>query len=110
MFSLNVFAGKKQSEWKYAGEGHGIRFFFKKNHNPKSGEKILLKVENTLSMPVTVSFRVRDTDWQHRFEFTVPPMDADSTHSHVLQKSLLVRYPFLDEVYVGSSERLITDL
>ncbi len=108
IFNLNTFAGDKISGWKYAGESHGIRFFFKKSHKPESGEKILLKVENTLSSTVGVYFRVRDTDWQHRFEITVPAMDADSTHSYALEESASVQFPFIDEIYVETSDNRIT--
>ena len=75
-----------------------------KNQNPESGEKILLKVENTLSSTMRVSFRVRDADWKHRYEFTVPAMAADSSHSYALEESDSVRFPFIDDIYVGTSD------
>jgi hypothetical protein len=92
-------AGSKKSGWKFAGEDRGVRFFFKTAG--KDGRRpIKLKIENTLPRPVDVSFRVRDTDWTHRFETELAPGSQDSSLVYLPRYGYQVRYPFIDQVFM----------
>lgn len=87
--------------WKFAGEDRGMRFHFRENQC-NEGKGILIRVENTLPRPVQLEFRVRDTDWAHRFKWTVPAMGIDSTFSFVPMDSAQVLYPYVDEVFTSN--------
>jgi hypothetical protein len=65
-------------KWKYAGEDHGIRFFFAAGEECREGP-LLLKFENMLSIPVTARFQVKDGDWMKSFEHPLAANQVDST-------------------------------
>lgn len=94
-----AFCGSAKDKWKYAGEDHGLRFYFQP---PKDGRKgpITLKVENTRPLSVGVTFRVRDTDWKCTFVSNLSPFEADSSLSFVPENGLPVLYPFIDRIFV----------
>lgn len=90
---------KALKKWKYAGEDHGIRFFYTEPRGAKNGS-ILLKLENTLDMPVGISFRVKDTEWNKAFEAQLAPGATDSSLTYRPEVGLGVRFPFIDRVFV----------
>jgi hypothetical protein len=96
-------ASKKPTKWKYAGEDHGIRFFFKAKNECKDGP-IVLKVENTLSLPVEVSFRVMDIDWNKEFASALAPNQIDSSTVFHPKEGSSVCHPFFDRIYLEQSQ------
>lgn len=101
-------AGKKTDSWKYAGEDHGIRFFFKTKNACQEGP-IALKLESTLSIPVEVSFRVMDIDWKKEFAHTLAPNETDSSVVYRPLDGYSACHPYFDRVYLentaGMAER-----
>lgn len=99
-------AANRKDNWKYAGEDHGIRFFYQTSKGRAAGPMVL-KLENTLEVPVEVSFRVMDTDWKQAFVKSLAPGESDSTLVYKMRDGESVRYPFIDRVYlekVGESQ------
>lgn len=92
-------AANRKDNWKYAGEDHGIRFYYQTAKGRSAGP-MMLKLENTLEMPVEVSFRVKDTDWNKGFVKSLAPGESDSTLVYKMQDGASVRYPFIDRVYL----------
>lgn len=92
-------AANRKDSWKYAGEDHGIRFFYQTSKGRAAGPMVL-KLENTLEIPVEVSFRVKDTDWNHGFVKSLAPGAKDSTLVHEMRDGASVRYPFIDRVFL----------
>ncbi len=92
----------KKDPWKYAGEDHGVRFFFQAA--PKGA--IRIKIENSMDAQVDVMFRVMDTDWKKSFVNSLAPHSADSTISYRPVDAMggrdAVRYPYFDQVYLES--------
>ena len=70
--------------WQFAGE---------------SGASLELKLENTLDLPVTVSFRIVDPDWTQSFERELGP-NAKDTAIHFVPDEGTACHPYVDEVYV----------
>jgi hypothetical protein len=93
--------GPRKDPWKYAGEDHGVRFFFQ----PDAKGGIRIKVENGLDTRVDVLYRVMDTDWKMRFASSLQPHGADSTIRYrPSEKDALVRYPYFDQVFLERVE------
>ena len=89
---------KQKDAWKYAGEDHGVRFFFQEEKNGG----IRIKVENGLDARVDVLYRVMDTDWKKSFASSLAPHGADST---IRYRPLDcgkdgVKYPYFDQVWL----------
>jgi hypothetical protein len=94
---------RKKSPWKYAGEDHGIRFFFQ----PVKRGGIRIKVENGLDDRVVVLYRVRDTEWKKTFACSLAAGAADSTLRYWPLEAE-VRYPFFDRVFLERAEGAAT--
>lgn len=104
VFLMPAMAGKAAKDtWKYAGEDHGIRFFFKAER-VRGGERIRLKLENTSEAQVDVAFRVMDTDWNNRFAKSLEANEVDSTVIFRPGEGSPVRYPYFDQVYLQREE------
>lgn len=89
---------KKKDAWKYAGEDHGVCFFFQ----PQKDGSIRIKVENRLDARVDVLYRVMDTDWKKSFASSLAPLSADSTIRYRptdLGRDA-VKYPYFDQVWL----------
>jgi hypothetical protein len=103
VFLIPAMAGgaskSRKDGWKYAGEDHGIRFFFKAEQ-ARGGERIRLKLENTSEAQVDVAYRVMDTDWNNRFANSLDAHEADSTVVFRPGEGSPVRYPYFDQVYL----------
>ena len=98
-------AGTKSKEWKYAGEDHGIQFFFKTGK--ASGKGIIqLKLVNTSDRPLEVDFRIKDTDWSQEFTRGLQASEADSTLKYRPLDGELVRYPYIDRVFIDVEEEM----
>lgn len=93
----------KKSPWKYAGEDHGVRFYFKTDGKADKGP-IHLKLENTSEARVDVAFRVMDMDWKKSFANSLPAHGSDSSLVYVPPKGSSVCYPYFDQVYLESAE------
>lgn len=90
--------GKKKDAWKYAGEDHGVRFYFQ----PEKDGSIRIKVENSLDARVDVLYRVMDTDWKKSFASSLAPHAADSTIRYRpadLGRDA-VKYPYFDRIWL----------
>lgn len=94
--------------WQYAGENHGIRFFFKiANECRESGASVAVKLESTLDYPVTVSFRLNDPNWSKIFERDLTPGEKDSGLKFTPGEGTAC-HPFVDEVFVDTKETQVT--
>jgi hypothetical protein len=89
----------KQDPWSYAGEDHGIRFFFK-TEQVRGKDRMRLKLENTSDAPVDVAFRVMDMDWHTRLANSLAARGTDSSLVVRLQAGREIRYPYFDEVFL----------
>lgn len=103
-----VFAGpksgpRKKDPWRYAGEDHGVRFYFQ----PVKRGGIRIKVESDLDTRIDVLYRVRDTDWKKSFTCSLAPGAADSTIRY-WPREAHVRYPFFDRVFLERAEGAAT--
>jgi len=89
---------KKKDAWKYAGEDHGVRFFFQ----PQKDGGIRIKVENGLDTRVDVEYRVMDTDWKKSFASSLAAHGADSTIRYRPADCGKngVKYPYFDQVWL----------
>ena len=99
-----AFAGRKavrvkKDPWRYAGEDHGVRFYFQ----PEKEGGIRIKVENRLDIRVDVLYRVMDTDWKKNFACSLAPRAADSTIRYQPLEAG-VRYPYFDRVYLDRAD------
>jgi hypothetical protein len=107
VFLIPAMAGgaskSRKDGWKYAGEDHGIRFFFKAERE-RGGERIRLKLENTSEAQVDVAFRVMDTDWNNRFANSLAAHEVDSTVVFRPGEGSPVRYPYFDQVFLHRVE------
>ena len=88
----------KKDPWKYAGEDHGVRFFFQ----PEAKGGIRIKIENSMDAQVDVMYRVMDTDWKKTFASSLAPHAADSTIRYRPEAAGRngVRYPYFDQVFL----------
>jgi hypothetical protein len=94
-------SGPRKDPWKYAGEDHGVRFFFQ----PDAKGGIRIKVENAQDTRVDVLYRVMDTDWKMRFASSLKPHGADSTIRYrPSEHDAAVRYPYFDQVFLQRVE------
>lgn len=93
---------KRKDAWKYAGEDHGVRFFFQEEKNGG----IRIKVENGLDARVDVLYRVMDTDWKKNFASSLAPHAADSTirYRPVDCGGNGVKYPYFDQVWLETTD------
>ena len=98
-------AKAKAKEWKYAGEDHGIQFFFKTGKSSGKGV-IQLKLVNTSDRPLEVDFRIRDTDWSQEFTRGLQGSEADSTLQYRPQDGGIVRYPYIDRVFIDAEQEM----
>ena len=92
----------KKDLWKYAGEDHGVRFFFQ----PAAKGAIRIKVENSMDAQVDVMYRVMDTEWKKTFASTLAPHAVDSTINYkpVGGGKGAVRFPYFDQVYLERTD------
>jgi hypothetical protein len=95
---------RKKDPWRYAGEDHGIRFYFQ----PDRRGGIRIKVENGLDTPVDVIYRVRDTDWKKRFTCSLAAGAVDSTIRYRPLDEAVVRYPYFDRIFLERTEGAAT--
>jgi hypothetical protein len=94
--------------WLYAGENHGIRFFFKiANECRETGASVGIKLESILDYPVTVSFRVNDPNWSKTFQRDLTPGEVDTGIKFTPGEGTAC-HPFVDEVYVDSKETQVS--
>jgi hypothetical protein len=99
-----AFAGpgpgpRKKDPWRYAGEDHGIRFYFQ----PVKRGGIRIKLESNLDTRVDVLYRVRDTDWKKSFTCSLAPGAVDSTLRYRPLEAQ-VRYPVFDRVFLERTD------
>lgn len=97
-----AFAGGNKDRWKYAGEDHGVRFFFRTAENGRGG-KMVLKLENTLPVPVELTFRVKDLEWKSNLASSLEPHGKDSSLVVRLAPGSPILYPYVDRVFIESS-------
>lgn len=100
-----AFAGpapelRKKDPWRYAGEDHGIRFYFQ----PVAQGGIRIKLESDLDTRVDVLYRVRDTDWKKTFTCSLAPGAVDSTLRYRPLDEAQVRFPYFDQVFLERTE------
>lgn len=105
MLAGTAFAGpktspRKKSPWLYAGEDHGIRFFFQ----PDKRGGIRIKLENSLHTHVDVLYRVKDTDWNKTFNCSLAAGAVDSTTRYQPMEAQ-VRYPYFDRIFLERDQR-----
>ena len=93
----------KKDAWKYAGEDHGVRFYFKTDGKSAQGP-IRLKLENTSEAQLDVMFRVMDMDWKKSFANSLSAHETDSTMVFTPPKGSAVCYPYFDQVFLERME------
>lgn len=97
-----AFGRGRKGPWLYAGEDHGVRFYF------QAGKRggIRIKVENLLDSRIDVAYRVKDTDWMKNFTCSLAPGAVDSTIRYRPLEAR-VRFPYFDRIFLERTESTV---
>lgn len=106
VLGAGALAMADESRWKYAGESRGIEFQLQITNQCKDGSKVVVKVKSSLDHPVTVSFRLNDSDW--RKTFTQELKKSKEAQVAFSPEEGAVCHPYVDQVDVESEEAVVT--
>jgi hypothetical protein len=104
---LPLAALANEGKWNFAGESQGIAFQLQIRNQCKDGAKVSIRLKSELDRPVTVSFRLNDSDWRKTFSHKLKPKDQTAT-LHYTPFESTVCHPYIDQVYIESEESVIT--
>lgn len=106
--SLGLQAKPAPVKWKFAGESQGVVFYLRMDNACKpEGSQVFLKLENTLNHPVTVSFRLSDSDWNKTFTRELAA-GATDTRLRYRPDDGPACYPFIDQIHLGEEGTQVT--
>lgn len=101
-----ALATAEETRWKYAGESQGIAFQIQITNQCKDNSRVVVKVKSSLDHPVTVSFRLNDSDW--RKTFTQDLKKSKEAQVAFSPEESMVCHPYVDQIYVESEEAMVT--
>lgn len=104
---LPIAALADETKWQYAGESQGISFQLQIRNECKDNAKVTVKMKSQFDRPVTVSFRLNDSDWRKTFNYKIKANAKDAT-VHYAPDEGSVCHPFIDQIYVESEESMVT--
>src|SRR4051812_28210212 len=102
--ALPAFSDNAPGKWQYAGENKGVNFYFKvTNECQESGAKVAIKLENTLTYAVKVTFRVVDPNWKTILKKDLAGSAIDASLKIAPEEGTSC-HPFVDDVIVEPKE------
>lgn len=96
-----------EEKWKYAGENQGIAFYLRITDQCREGSKVFLKVRSELENPVTITFRLNDSDWRKTFTRELPAGGKDATLQYSPDEGPVCN-PYIDQVYIEPKAEWVT--
>ncbi len=106
--ALSPLMAMGEEKWKFAGENQGISFHLQITGECKEGSKVAIKLKSSLDHPVTVSFRLNDSDWRKTFSAKVKPSGGRNNILTFAPEESAACNPYIDQVYVESNEPMVT--
>jgi hypothetical protein len=95
------------NKWHFAGESQGISFQLQIRNQCKDGSKVAIRLKSEIDRPVTVSFRLNDSDWRKTFTYKLKANAQDATLNYTPFDEPAC-HPYIDQVYVESEESVVT--
>jgi hypothetical protein len=94
-------------KWKYAGENQGIAFYLRITDQCRDGSMVALQLISELENPVTVTFRLNDSDWRKTFTRELAAGGKDATLKYSPEEGPVCN-PYIDQVYIEPKMEWLT--
>lgn len=94
-------------KWKYAGENQGIAFYLRITDQCREGSKVFLKLRSELENPVTITFRLNDSDWRKTFTRELAAGGKDATLQYSPDDGPVCN-PYIDQVFIEPKTEWVT--